>query len=317
MSFSKPNKDDYCGFDKIQLIGSTIQTPTQMQAFRDKIGTSGITHRLRVFAILNDEWLQSISCTKDVDQSVDQSSVCKIDEIDLQYPIAKKRLEEKKMSKSEVKVTKEREKKITKKLMPKKSKYSCTLAVAYFLFFELKQVLHLKEQGLQDSEIKEQIRAENLFGYNAKSSIKSSLTSVLRRINVLDDTLRRMVIEKPAETGKIVNLYAIMKTDRLFFEFINEVIREKLEQNDYHLERKEVNVFMTAKAEQDDTVAAWTEKTVNKLKQAYIKVLCDAGIVRDRKTGDLSRILMDVELKRHLVDIGDKAYVKAMGEWVE
>ncbi|QSO48380.1 DUF1819 family protein [Alicyclobacillus mengziensis] len=201
--------------------------------------------------------------------------------------------------------------------MPERSEYSCTLTGASFLFFELKQVLHLKEQGLQDSEIKEQIRAENLFGYKVKSSIKRSLPSVLRRINALDDTLRQMVLEKPVETGKIINLYAIMKTDRLFFEFMSEVVREKLERNDYHLERKDVNVFMTSKAEQDDTVAAWTEMTVDRLKQAYVKVLFDAGIVRDRKTGELSRILMDVELKRHLVSIGDKAYVKAMGEWVE
>lgn len=47
-----------------------------------------------------------------------------------------------------------------------------------------------------------------------------------------------------------------------------------------------------------------------------MKVLFDAGVVRDRKTGALNRILMDEELKRHLVHIRDIAYVKAMGEWV-
>ena len=201
--------------------------------------------------------------------------------------------------------------------MPEQLEYSCTLTGASFLFFELKQVLHLKEQGLQDSEIKEQIRAENLFGYKVKSSIKRSLPSVLRRINALDDTLRQIVLEKPVEMGKVVNLYAIMKTDRLFFEFMNEVVREKLERNDYQLERKDVNVFITSKAEQDATVAGWTEKTVDRLKQAYFKVLFDAGILRNRQTGELSRILMDQELKSHLMSIGDKGYVRAMGEWVE
>jgi len=200
--------------------------------------------------------------------------------------------------------------------MLERSEYSCTLTGASFLFFELKQVLHLKEQGLQDSEIRAQTRAENLFGYKVKSSIRRSLPSVLRRIDALDDTLRHMVMENSLEMGKIINLYAIMKTDRLFFEFMNEVIRDKFERTDYHFERKDVNVFITAKTEQDETVAAWTEKTVNRLKQAYVKVLFDAGIVRDRKTGELSRILMDEELRRHLVSIGDVAYVKAMGEWV-
>ena len=201
--------------------------------------------------------------------------------------------------------------------MPERSRYSCSLAGASFLFFELKQVLYLKERGLQEAEIRDKVRSENLFQYKVISSLKPSLPSVLRRADALDDTLRHMALEKPSETGKIINLYAIMKTDRLFFEFMNEVVREKLEHNDYHLERKDVNVFITSKEEQDETVAAWTEKTVDRLKQAYIKVLFDAGIVRDRKTGELSRILMDEELKRHLVGIGDKTYVKAMGEWFE
>lgn len=195
--------------------------------------------------------------------------------------------------------------------------YSSSLTGASFLFFELRQVLHLKVQGINDAEIRDKVRAENLFQYKRLTSLKPSLPSILRRANTLDDTLRHMALEKPVETGKVINLYAIMKTDRLFFEFMNEVIREKLERSDYQLERKDVNVFITSKAEQDATVAGWTEKTVDRLKQAYFKVLFDAGILRNRQTGELSRILMDQELKSHLMSIGDRGYVRAMGEWVE
>ena len=200
--------------------------------------------------------------------------------------------------------------------MSERLEYSCTLTGASFLFFEFKKVVSLKQQGLQESEIRDKVRAENLFDYKVKSSIKRSLPSVLRRVDVLDETLRKMVLDKPLESGKTINLYAIMKTDRLFFEFMNEVIRDKFEHNDYLFERKDVNGFISSKAEQDATVAGWTEKTVNRLKQAYGKVLLDAGILKDRNKGELSRILMDSELKRHLIHIGDVAYAKAMGEWV-
>lgn len=192
--------------------------------------------------------------------------------------------------------------------------YSATLTGASFLFYEFKQVVSLKEQGIDETEIKNRVLGENLFQYQVKSSLKRSLPSVLRRVNVLDDTLRKMVLEESLDTGKIINLYAIMKTDRLFFEFMNEVIQEKLEADNYIFEKKDLNVFIASKAEQDAGIAGWTEQTVNKLKQVFVKVLYESGLLKDKKTGELSRLLLDKQLKRHLIQIGDIAYVRAMGE---
>jgi hypothetical protein len=200
--------------------------------------------------------------------------------------------------------------------MSQELEYSATLTGASFLFYEFKQVVSLKEQELEDSDIKERVLTENLFQYQVKTSLKRSLPSVLRRVDVLDGTLRKMVLEESLEMGKIINLYAIMKTDRLFFEFLNEVIREKLESNNYLFEKKDLNVYIASKAEQDAGVAGWTEQTVNKLKQVYVKVLYESGLLKDKKTGELSRLLMDEQLKGHLIQIGDIAYVRAMGEVV-
>ncbi len=192
--------------------------------------------------------------------------------------------------------------------------YSATLTGASFMFYELKQVVHLKLDGANDQEIRKKVLSENLFQYQATESLKRSLPSVLRRLNVLDDTLCEMTLEHSLEAGKLINLYAIMKTDRLFFEFMNEIIREKLESNHYLLERKDLNLYFVSKAEQDKGVAGWTEQTLTKLKNVIQRILLDSGILKDKKTGELSRIVMDNQLKQHLIHIGDIAYVKAMGE---
>lgn len=192
--------------------------------------------------------------------------------------------------------------------------YSAILTGAPFLFYEFRQVVSLKEQGLNDMEIKEKVLTENLFQYKLKSSLKRSLPSLLRRVNELDETLRKMVLEDAMGSGKIINLYAIMKTDRLFFEFMNEVIREKFEQNYERLEKKDINLYFVSKAEQDAGVASWSEQTINKLKQVFIKILFESGILKDKNTGEIHRPLMNEDLKQHLIDIGDIAYVQAMGE---
>ncbi|SDT08954.1 Putative inner membrane protein [Paenibacillaceae bacterium GAS479] len=192
--------------------------------------------------------------------------------------------------------------------------YSATLTGAAFMLFELKQVLILKQLGFSDEEIKEKVLAENLFQYTVKASIKRSIPSVFRRAEVLDSTLCKMLLEHSLETSKIINIYAIMKTDRLFFEFMNEVIRDKWESDNYLFEKKDLNLYFIAKAEQDTGVAGWTEQTVSKLKNVIQRILLGSGILKDKKTGELNRILLDEQLKQHLVYIGDIIYVRAMGE---
>ncbi|MEC1759878.1 DUF1819 family protein [Schinkia azotoformans] len=198
--------------------------------------------------------------------------------------------------------------------MTKELDYSATLTGASFLLYELKQVLKLKKQGLYDAEIKKKVIEENVFDYKVTSSLKRIVPSVIRRANALDNQLQEWVLNNPLEEGKIINLYAIMKTDRLFFEFMNEVIREKLEANNYLLEKKDLNVFFISKAEQNEKMAKWTELTVNKLKQVYLKLLYEGGLLKDKKVGELNRLLFDEDLKHHLIFIGDSAYLKAMGE---
>ncbi|MCI0766547.1 DUF1819 family protein [Bacillus sp. TL12] len=198
--------------------------------------------------------------------------------------------------------------------MVKGLEYSAALTGASFLLYELKQVLKLKRQGLSDAEIKKKVVEDNIFEYRTISSLKRSLPSVIRRANVIDDNLYDLLLESPLEVSKIINLYAIMKTDRLFFEFMKEVIQEKFEVNNYLLEKKDLNIFFLSKTEQDEKVAKWTELTINKLKQVYIKLLLEAGLLRDKKSGELNRLLIDEELKRHFISIGDFSYVQAMGE---
>ena len=192
--------------------------------------------------------------------------------------------------------------------------YSSVLTGASFMLFEFKQVVQLKEEGLSDAEIRKKVITENLFQYEKTSSLQRGLPSILRRVNVLDDVLRKLVIRESFEIGRIINLYAIMKTDRLFFEFMNEVISEKLQKNDYGIEKKDLNLYFTVKAEQNKNIASWTEATIHKLKLVYFKILLDTGMLKDKKSGELNRLMMDERVKSHLTQIGDAQFVRAMGE---
>jgi Putative inner membrane protein (DUF1819) len=197
---------------------------------------------------------------------------------------------------------------------PNSTKYSSSLTGAQFMLYEFTQIVKLKDQGLTDDEIRRKAINENIFQHGKISSLKRGLPYILKRVNVLDETLRHYVIHESIDISKIINFYSILKTDRLFYEFMDEVIREKFQTNNYSFERKELNSFFAYKAEQDDFLRSWAESTVNRLKRVYLKILEEVGILTDRKTGELKRLIIDDQLKSHLRSIGDGQYIELMGD---
>ncbi|WP_321207801.1 DUF1819 family protein [Bacillus sp. THG-D6.12] len=192
--------------------------------------------------------------------------------------------------------------------------YSSSLNGASFLLFELKQVIKLKQLGLSKQEIRQKVKEDNLFQFNNQGRINRALPSVMKRAEAIDETLAALMLEGSIETGKTLNLYAIMKTDLLFFEFMDEVIGEKLHNNDYLIEKKDINLFFTSKAEQSEKVASWSDINIEKLKRAFMQVLYESGMLRTRKGKELDRLIIDEQIKNHLTRIGDARYIRAMGE---
>ncbi|WP_400244952.1 DUF1819 family protein [Niallia sp. JL1B1071] len=192
--------------------------------------------------------------------------------------------------------------------------YSSSLNGASFLLFELKQVLKLKQLGLTNQEIRQKVKEDNLFQFNNQGRINRALPSVMKRAEAIDETLASLILEDSIETGKPLNLYAIMKTDLLFFEFMDEVIGEKLHTNDYLIEKKDINLFFISKAEQSEKVASWSDSNIERLKGAYMLVLFESGILRTRKGKELNRLVIDERIKNHLRYIGDARFIRAMGE---
>lgn len=192
--------------------------------------------------------------------------------------------------------------------------YRASLNGATYLLFELKQVVKLKKSGYSSEEIRRKVLEENIFQSGKKSSISRALGSVLKRAEVIDQTIGQILLEGSLESGKIINLYSIMKTDLLFYEFMNEIVSEKLHNNIFLLEKKDINIFFTVKSEQSDYLAQWSEVTLKKLKSAYLQVLFESGILKERQGTELNRLVIDEQIKEHLKYIGDAKYVHAMGE---
>jgi hypothetical protein len=191
-------------------------------------------------------------------------------------------------------------------------KYSAALTGEPFLFYESRQVARLKLSGRNPQQIREEIKNQNLFQYANEKRLNIRITAVQKRIDTLDGPLLRFLAEKPAATAKIINLYAIMNTNKLMLDFMIEVIGEKFEQGNL-IEKRDLNEFFAAKREQQENVSRWSGETVAKLKRVLPRIIFEAGILVDRNTGILRRLTLDQDVEKYFRDHGEIEFLKAMG----
>lgn len=192
--------------------------------------------------------------------------------------------------------------------------YSSSLNGATFLMFELKQVVKLKLDGLSEQEIRSKANEENIFQFNNKGRVTRVMPALMRRLQVIDAFLGQAFLERTVEMSKAINLYTIMKTERIFFEFMNEVIATRFKDNNHYIEKKDLNIFFNEKVEQSDIVASWSDTNQEKLKRAMMTVLYESGILINRRGIEIKPLTIDEDIKLHLIDIGDNEYVEAMGD---
>lgn len=191
--------------------------------------------------------------------------------------------------------------------------YTSILKSRPFLYLELKKAASLLLQGLSIQEVKEKSIDENLFALNSESRKREIASTITNRIKVLDEFLINKIANGSLQTSKQVALYSILKTDRLFFEFMKEVYNEKILLKDSHITDKDFNMFFSRKAEQSEQIAGWADYTFYKLKQVYKRVLSEAGFIKvNKQEVEIIPQIIEEDVKSHLEDIGDAPYLEVM-----
>jgi acetone carboxylase gamma subunit len=191
--------------------------------------------------------------------------------------------------------------------------YTSILKSRPFLYLELKKAAQLKIQGLDEDEIKSKAIEENIFSVNTEARKKEIASAVINRMKELDMYMLDKIANGSLQTSKQLAIYSILKTDRLFFEFMKEVYREKILLKDYIIADKDFNVFFRRKAEQSEQIRQWKDYTFYKLKQVYKRVLSEAGFIKNsNKEVKIIPPIMEEEVIKYLKDIGDTPYLEVM-----
>lgn len=191
--------------------------------------------------------------------------------------------------------------------------YSAGLVSQSFWFVEIKKIIKLINDGMTEEEIKKLCINENLFGAMKEYRAKRIYGYIWNRTKRLDKAMIELFCSSDIATQKVINLISILKSDRLFLEFMFEVYREKNILGVNVIEDSDVNIFFKNKEIQSEDVAAWSDATKRRLRSIYINYLIDSNfltVVEKKKT--ITPPILDIALERYLEANGDDTILKAI-----
>jgi hypothetical protein len=176
--------------------------------------------------------------------------------------------------------------------------YNGCLTAEHFLFYEMRIVSKVYAEGKKIDKIIEYVKQGNLFQYPTERKVAKLARACYKRLIALgNDKLVYAIANAPAEVAKQINLYAMMRYNRLVSEFMINFIGEKYRLQDLSYTRRDVNIFFSYLQEQNDNIAGWSEQTIAKLKQVLTKCLIETEMLDNVRCTTLNHIFISTELE--------------------
>lgn len=177
-------------------------------------------------------------------------------------------------------------------------KYSAGLVSRSFWYGEFSKFIDLINQGTDWDEIKKLAVKDNFFKQSSSDRALRMYQTLKTRIDTLNNRYFELFPSLDPLNQKIVNLIAIMNTDKLFSEFMYESFRSELLLGDSKLYDYEVQSFFDRKQTENEQIASWTDETITRLAGAYLSYLRETGLLKNNGDyDDVIRPLMDIRLQ--------------------
>lgn len=195
----------------------------------------------------------------------------------------------------------------------RRKEYSAGAVKHSFWFMEFRKEVKLLDEGKSFEDIRELCKTENIFASATPERAAQTYNTVTARIKVLGDSFYQIFLDGDIATQKLFALSAMMAYDTLFFDFVYEVIREKMIIGSNEYTQGDLNIFFKDKQLQSEKMAGWTEATLRRLSRNYKTYLFEAGLTDKGK--DIRKIykpLLEPDMERWLINHDMEQIVKAL-----
>lgn len=195
----------------------------------------------------------------------------------------------------------------------KRKEYSAGAVKHSFWFMEFRKEVKLLAEGKSFEDIRKLCETENIFASATPERAIQTYNTVTARIKSLGDNFYQIFLDGDIATQKLFALSAMMAYDTLFFDFVYEVIREKMIIGSNEYTQSDLNIFFKDKQLQSEKMAGWTEATLRRLSRNYKTYLFEAGLTdKGKDTRKIYKPILEPDMERWLIEHDMKQIVKAL-----
>lgn len=183
-----------------------------------------------------------------------------------------------------------------------------------FYFSEIKRACKFLLKNKDIENMKEEFKERDILDVTSLSNFQKKYSSISKRLSYLTDELKEYIVNSDSQTGKVINLYTILCTERIILEFVDEVIKEKYHTYDYLIYQKDFNRFMEFKADQSDIVRNWSEASKKVIIVKIKNFLVEGGLLTKIEDGKykITRPIILPEIKEEINKNGEREILKTM-----
>jgi hypothetical protein len=194
-----------------------------------------------------------------------------------------------------------------------KKPYSSAIKKTPFKYQVAKKIAKLMLDGLDRDELYKKCYEDNYVEIESLERRREVTNVVFNRLCSLDEYLLKEFYNGDVATSKYILVYAIAKTDSLFFDFLFEKYRDALmNQERNYLSIDDFDGFFESKKQVDLIVAKWGAFTLKCLTKGYRNIMVESGLGRrERKMIICERMMIHPAVEEHIELIGDRDYLKA------
>lgn len=185
--------------------------------------------------------------------------------------------------------------------------YTCSIKKNQFRYIISKKIAKLIDSGLTKDEIGKKCIDENLIEIDSIPRRKELTNVIFRRLKSLDEFLLKKFIKGDVQTSKIILVYAILITDELFYDFMEDVFVSATLSDHRCIKLSDYDIFFTRMKEENIFVSKWSKTTIEQLSTGYRNILVESNLAnREKKILKLNKVIIDDNVIKHIEEVGDK-----------
>lgn len=190
--------------------------------------------------------------------------------------------------------------------------YSAGMVSCLFWFNETLNTIPYYLDKTSVSDMRKIAVEQNLYQVRAQDRCKRITGVVYKRLDTLTPELIAELRDSDINTAHIIHLISIMKSDLLFFEFMNLCFKKTMQLGKKNIDDADIKNFFDEKIAQSEEVSNFSTSAIYKLKQTYVKFLIEAGLVENAQTKKILIPYIDYRLQDTLKQSGYGAYLSTL-----